>query len=174
VGHGTLGADDFAALLRRADVEQLVDVRRYPGSRRHPHFAREQMAAWLPDEGVGYAWRPDLGGRRRPDTASPNTGLRNPQFRAYADHMQSDEFRHGIEELVELASDRRTVVMCAESLWWRCHRRLIADHLVLVAQVAVVHLFHDGKERPHAVTDSAHGEGGAVVYREPTLFDAGT
>src|SRR5688500_20139177 len=99
VGHGVLEAADFAALVRRAGVELVVDVRRYPGSRRHPHFASEAMAVWLPEAGVGYRWCPELGGRRTPSVDSPNVGLRNEQFRAYADHMATAEFAAAVAGL---------------------------------------------------------------------------
>jgi uncharacterized protein (DUF488 family) len=164
LGHGTLSADDFAALARRIPLDALVDVRRYPGSRRHPQFASEAMATWLPEHGLAYTWLPALGGRRRPAPGSPNTGLRNEQFRAYADHMDSEEFRTGIDELLTFAGARDVAVMCAESVWWRCHRRLIADHLVLIDGIPVDHVFHDGRVVEHAPTPEAEPAGDHVVY----------
>jgi uncharacterized protein (DUF488 family) len=165
VGHGTLEADDFAALVRSAGVDHVVDVRRYPGSRRHPHVASEAMATWLPDAGVAYTWVPELGGRRKPDPASPHTGLRNEQFRAYADHMATAEFAGGVAQLLELADGAQVAIMCSESVWWRCHRRLVADHLVLVDGVAVEHLFHDGRRQPHPPTPGVAVEDGELSYR---------
>ncbi len=164
VGHGTLDAEPFARLLRDAGIVELVDVRRYPGSRRHPHFGSDEMGRWLPSAGVAYRHVPALGGRRKPDPASPHVGLRNDQFRAYADHMSSSEFTDALGELVATADQEATAVMCAESLWWRCHRRLVADHLVLVEQVEVEHLFHDGRLAAHSPTPEARAVGGAVVY----------
>lgn len=153
--------------LAGADVEEVVDVRRYPGSRRNPHVSRDRMGEWLPLSGVGYRWVSELGGRRRPDPASPNVGLRNDQFRAYADHMATDEFSSGLGQLLELATDRRVAIMCSESVWWRCHRRLIADHLVLLDDVAVRHLFHDGRLQEHPPTPGAVVEDNVVRYLPP-------
>ena len=151
VGHGTLGEDEFLASVDGIDV--IADVRRYPGSRRHPHFGREAMERWLPAAGVGYEWLPDLGGRRSPDPGSPNTGLRNAQFRAYADHMATPEFAAGVDRL--LALDGEVAVLCAETLWWRCHRRLLADFLVLVRGVDVLHRIPGSAPTPHRPTDGA-------------------
>lgn len=164
VGHGALEAADFAALVRQVGLELIVDVRRYPGSRRHPHFASEAMAAWLPEAGVGYRWCPALGGRRRPVPDSPNVALRNEQFRAYADHMATDEFAAAVAELRASAAGTPVAVMCAESVWWRCHRRLLADHLVLVEDVAVEHLFHDGRLAAHPPTPEARRADHHLVY----------
>jgi uncharacterized protein (DUF488 family) len=164
VGHGTLTAAAFVALVRSAGIETVVDVRRYPGSRRHPQFGGDAMAAWLPEHEVGYRWLPALGGRRGAATGSANRALRNEQFRAYADHMASAEFGAGITELVGLAGERPVGVMCAESVWWRCHRRLLADHLVLVRDVGVEHLFHDGRVAPHVPAPEARRAGSHLVY----------
>jgi uncharacterized protein (DUF488 family) len=164
VGHGTLPGDDFVALLRDAGVERLVDVRSYPGSRHNPQFNREALAASTAGVGIQYEWMRDLGGRRHPRPSSRHRALRNDAFRGYADHMETDEFHRGIEELVGDAAVDHTVVMCSESVWWRCHRRLIADHLVLVRGIDVVHLMHDGRQTAHAVTDGARRESEDVVY----------
>jgi uncharacterized protein (DUF488 family) len=174
VGHGTLPEADFLTLARQAGLEAIVDVRRYPGSRRHPQFASEAMATWLPEHGIAYAWLPALGGRRKPDPGSPNTGLRNEQFRAYADHMSSDEFRSGVDALLTFAEDREVAVMCAESVWWRCHRRLLADHLVLVDGIPVEHVFHDGRIAAHPPTPEAQPAGDHLVYppAQPSLLDS--
>lgn len=164
VGHGTLAADDFAALLTAAGAATVVDVRRYPGSRRHPQFGRPAMEAWLPDHAVAYRWLPALGGRRSPAPGSPNTALRNDQFRGYADHMASEEFAAGVEDLLGLAASASVAVMCAEAVWWRCHRRLLADHLVVVHGVAVQHLFHDGRLVDHRPSPEARRVDGRLVY----------
>lgn len=155
LGHGTLSADAFASLVTGAGIEVVVDVRRYPGSRRHPHLGSGEMPGWLTEHGVEYRRLPSLGGRRQPDPGSPNVGLRNAQFRAYADHMASAESAAGVGDLLALAMQRPVAVMCAESLWWRCHRRLVADHLVLVEEIPVEHLFHDGRLTPHGPTPEA-------------------
>jgi uncharacterized protein (DUF488 family) len=122
------------------------------------------MAKWLPENGIEYRWLSSLGGRRTPSADSPNQGLRNEQFRAYADHMTSDEFGGGIAELRALAQRRRLAVMCAESVWWRCHRRLLADHLVLVEEAGVEHLFHDGRRVAHVPMPEAHRRDDHLVY----------
>lgn len=171
VGHGTLAADEFSDLVRDAGIDHVVDVRSYPGSRRHPHFGREAMAEWLPAAGVDYSWLRELGGRRPPVRDSVHTALRNEGFRAYADHMGSDEFRSGVSDLLRLATNQPLAVMCSESVWWRCHRRLLSDHLVLIEQVPVKHLFHDGRLADHSVTDGARRADGHVLYDsgEPPL-----
>lgn len=111
-----------------------------------------------------YRWLAALGGRRKPAAGSPNVGLRNPQFRAYGDHMSSEEFVDGVRELRDIASELRVALLCSESLWWRCHRRLVADHLVLVEGLRVEHLFHDGRLVVHPVTAAARRSDGRVVY----------
>jgi uncharacterized protein (DUF488 family) len=164
VGHGTLAADDLLDLVRGAGIELLVDVRSYPGSRRNPQFGRERMAAWVPEGGVDYRWEPRLGGRRRVRPDSVNVVLRNDSFRGYADHMATAEFRAGLDEVLAAAALRPTAVMCSETVWWRCHRRLLADTAVLVDGVAVRHLMHDGRLVEHPVTDGARRDGAHVVY----------
>jgi uncharacterized protein (DUF488 family) len=172
VGHGTLGAEAFADLARSAGVGRVVDIRRFPGSRRHPHFARAAMEEWLPEAGVAYRWEQRLGGRRHGRADSPNGGLQNAAFRAYADHMASAEFGAALEAVLVEADAGPTAVMCAETLWWRCHRRLVADAATLVHGRAVEHLFPDGTRRPHAVTDGATVVEGIVVYppEQPQLL----
>lgn len=166
-GHGTLDAEGFAASLGDAGVGLVVDVRAFPGSRRHPHFGRDAMAAWLPEAGLAYRWIPALGGRRRPVPDSVHVALRNESFRAYADHMETDLFAGGVTELLDVAGGAVTAFLCSESLWWRCHRRLLADHLVLVRDVEVLHLLHDGRQTPHTPTD------GVRVDRDRLVYDAG-
>jgi uncharacterized protein (DUF488 family) len=174
VGHGTLDVERFAALLAEGGVSELVDIRRYPGSKRHPYFGSDAMASWLPAAGVSYRWAPALGGRRKGDPDSPNIGLRNEQFRAYADHMESTEFLAVVDELLEGAVDSATAVMCSESVWWRCHRRLLADHLMLLDEISVEHLFHDGRRQEHPPTPEARVDGDRLVYDlgvQPTLLE---
>jgi uncharacterized protein (DUF488 family) len=167
VGHGTLSADALARLLGDAGVTLVVDVRSHPGSRRHPHFAREPMGDWLTAGGTGYRWEGRLGGRRRPVPDSPNAALRNRAFRGYADHMATADFAEALAAVLDDASLARVAVLCAESLWWRCHRRLLADAAVLVGGARVHHLFHDGRLTPHALTGEARLGGGHVVYEGP-------
>lgn len=162
VGHGTLTAEALVGVLRAGDVALVVDVRSYPGSRRHPQFAREAMEAWVPEAGIAYRWERRLGGRRRPAPDSPHVALRNEGFRGYADHMETEAFRVALDEVLHEPS--RTAVLCSESVWWRCHRRLLADHLVLVRGVEVVHLMHDGRLTPHAPTQGVRLADGGLVY----------
>ncbi len=122
------------------------------------------MEAWLPAHGVAYRWEAELGGLRRPRSDSRNTGLRHPAFRGYADYMETDEFGAALTTLVTEAGDAPTVVMCSESVWWRCHRRLLADAAFLLAHLEVVHLMHGGSVRNHLVTDCAVVDGARLAY----------
>ena len=172
-GHGTAGQDDLVALLHGADVALVVDIRRFPGSRAHPHVGREALAGWLPAAGVEYRWEPRLGGRRsRPRQdggeaeADRDAWWQVAAFRAYAAHTRTPEFAAALDELVADARARRTAVMCSEAVWWRCHRRLVADAVVLLAGLPVVHLAHDGRRTVHAPT------AGAVVARDGLTYPA--
>ena len=159
VGHGTASAEELVALLEGAGVERLVDVRTAPGSRRHPHVRREAMAGWLGGAGVAYRWEPELGGFRRPDPASVNTALRHPAFRGYADHMRTLPFRAALDRLLAEAANGPTVAMCSETLWWRCHRRLLADAAELVRGAEVQHQDHRGRLERHRPTDGHPRDG---------------
>jgi uncharacterized protein (DUF488 family) len=173
LGHGTLTAPEFLTIARNFGLDVVVDVRRFPGSRRHPHFAQQAMSSWLPEHGIEYRWLVGLGGRRTPIARSPNIGLRNEQFRGYADHMATEEFASGVDELLRISDERAAAVMCSESVWWRCHRRLLADHLVLIEHVAVDHMSHDGRVVAHPRTAEARTCDGHVVYdvvAAPRLF----
>jgi uncharacterized protein (DUF488 family) len=163
VGHSTHALDAFVALLRGAGVEAVADVRRYPGSRRSPWFAREALAASLPGEGIEYVHLEPLGGRRSVVPGSPNGGWDNAAFQAYADHMATPEFAAGLAQLERLARRRATAVMCAEAPWWRCHRRLIADALV-VRGWTVRHIGPDGGLTDHELTDFAGVDPGTLTY----------
>ncbi len=154
VGHGTATREELTELLTGAGVDLIVDVRRFPGSRRHPHVATEQLEQWLPAAGVSYRWEPRLGGRRRvpPDERDADPWWRVEAFRAYAAYTRTGEFREALGALLAEVSarpDASTAVMCSESLWWRCHRRLIADTAVLLHDVSVQHLGHDGRRTEH-------------------------
>jgi uncharacterized protein (DUF488 family) len=153
--------------VRGAGLELVTDVRRFPGSRRHPQYSSDQLARSLGDLDVAYRWAERLGGRRKGVTGSPNVGLHNPSFRAYADHMQTPEFGGALAELLDDAARQPTAVMCAESLWWRCHRRLIADAAALLHGVEVRHVLPDGRQQDHPPTAGAVVEHGVLVYRPP-------
>jgi uncharacterized protein (DUF488 family) len=164
IGHSNHPLDRFLVLLARHEVEALVDIRRFPGSRKHPHFSRDSLAAALLKSGVEYHWLEALGGRRHKlrDT-SPNLGLENRGFRNYADYMLTDEFREGVEKLLEVARQKRTAIMCAEGLFWQCHRRLVSD-FVIANGVTVQHITPGGELRPHTLTKGAVIDSGEVTY----------
>jgi uncharacterized protein (DUF488 family) len=164
IGHSTRTAEEFLALLRENGIQRLVDVRRFPGSRRHPQFGSAELARSLGDAGIDYRHEPELGGRRNPRPDSPNTAWRNASFRAYADHMDSPEFRAALERLVADSAERPTAVMCAEAVPWRCHRNLIADAL-LARGVPVLDVLAPGKTARHAINPMAVVlAGGRLVY----------
>jgi uncharacterized protein (DUF488 family) len=164
LGHGTATAQEVAALLAGAGVERLVDVRTAPGSRRHPQFRRETMAGWLAEAGVAYRWEPDLGGFRRPEPDSVNQVLRHPAFRGYADYMRRPRFWAALDRLLAEAAAAPTAAMCSETLWWRCHRRLLADAAVLVRGAEVLHLDHRGGQERHRPTEGVRRDGELLAY----------
>jgi uncharacterized protein (DUF488 family) len=164
VGHGTLEAQAFLDLVRRSGIDAIVDVRRFPGSRRYPHFGRTSLEGSLPGEGIAYRWEERLGGRRPGSPDSPNVALRNAAFRAYADYMLTPPFHTALAELLEQAQRHTTAILCSESLWWRCHRRLIADAAQLVHQAKVEHLLHDGRLVVHVPTAGVRVAGDQLVY----------
>jgi uncharacterized protein (DUF488 family) len=174
IGHSTLELRSFLRALRENGCTTLVDVRRFPGSRRHPQFGQDKLFAALREAGIRALWREGLGGRREVSKDSVNTGWKNESFRGYADYMQTDHFAHEIEWLMALADFDSAVVMCAEAVPWRCHRSLIAD-AVLARDGVVEDIFveADGRSsrRPHAMTEFARVEGTRVWYPgETTLF----
>ena len=149
VGHGARPVEAFVAVLVDAPVTLLVDIRRYPGSRRHPQFGRTALATALDRAGIRYEWRGEaLGGRRSRAGASRHTALRVPAFAAYADHMDTVEFRSAVTTLVARAARERLAVMCAETVWWQCHRMLVADALAMRG-ATVVHLLDVGHRQAH-------------------------
>jgi len=164
VGHGTSSQADFTALLRNAGVTSLVDVRIGPGSRKYPQFGKDLMAEWLPDAGIGYRWEKRLGGFRKLLPDSPDTALRNESFRAYAGYMRTGDFLAAAEELVAGSQSARTAIMCSETVWWRCHRRLISDHCLLLAGQPVEHLMPPGKAVPHVPTKGVRVLGHELRY----------
>src|SRR5690348_13314364 len=164
IGHSTRSAEEFLALLARNKIEALADVRRFPGSRKYPHFNVESLAHTLRGAGIEYAPFPELGGRRKPRPDSPNTAWRNDAFRGYADYMQTPEFVLGIERLSALARRKRTAIMCSEAVWWRCHRGLIADWLK-VRGVRVLHIMDASHTVEHPYTSAAQVKDGELDYR---------
>jgi len=166
VGHGTAGRKELAALIHGADGEHVVDIRRFPGSRRNPDLMSDAMAQWLPASGLGYRWEPRLGGRRRlpKGVASPDTWWRVESFRAYAAYMRTEEFGDALTELLAGLDAARTLIMCSESLWWRCHRRMVSDAAALLHGVDVHHLAHDGTLAPHRPSAGARVVAGQLVY----------
>lgn len=165
-GHGTLAQDEIVAALQGAAVERLVDVRRFPGSRRHPHVAHDELEKWLPAAGVAYRWEPRLGGRRRTDPAEADVDpwWQVEAFRAYAAHTRTEDFRAALDDLLADAVGARTAVMCSETVWWRCHRRLISDVVVLLHDVRVLHLGHDGRLSAHRPSAGARPTARGLVY----------
>jgi uncharacterized protein (DUF488 family) len=164
VGHSTRSLDQLIGLLHEAGVRELVDVRSVPRSRRHPHFSADALAVSLPARGVGYRPEKALGGFRRPRPDSPNGGWEQPAFRGYADHMDSPEFREALDRVMAGARERSTSMMCAEAQWWRCHRRLIADALV-VRGWQVLHLGLGAEPIAHELTPFAVvGQGDVLSY----------
>lgn len=164
IGHSTLAIEDFLQLLRGFEIEALVDVRSFPGSRRYPQFNKENLRSSLPAAGIEYVHLPELGGRRKAKSDSVNMAWRNASFRGYADYMETEGFSNGIERLLGIAAQRRTAIMCAEALWWRCHRSLISDYLKVKGN-AVTHILSNGKSEPHPFTSAASVTNGALSYR---------
>ncbi len=174
IGHSTRSEEELLALLRDPDVELVADVRAFPSSRRYPQFNREALTKWLAAAGIRYVHMPDLGGRRVPTPGSPNGGWREAAFQGYADYMQTPEFQRALADLEAAARELTTAVMCAEAVWWRCHRRLISDSLV-VRGWRVEHL-GIGEARPvHELTEFAVVDtSGTIIYppQQPTLLDS--
>lgn len=165
IGHSTHPLDRFLELLAQHDIRVLADIRRFPSSRKFPHFNQASLAVELPSAGIEYHWLAALGGRRgkTTDGSSRNLSLRNESFRNYADYMLTQEFRDGIGELLTVAEEKRTAFMCSESVFWRCHRRLVADYL-LVNGITVQHIMPSGELRPHTLTAGAKVRAGELTY----------
>jgi uncharacterized protein (DUF488 family) len=163
VGHSTRSLHELSEILKAADIQAIADVRAFPSSRRHPQFNKEQFASPLKEVGIDYHHFPMLGGRRKVSPDSRNIAWKNPSFRAYADYMDTAEFHYGVEGLLELARDKRTAIMCAEAVWWRCHRSLIADFLK-ASGWRVIHLVSTGKWEEHPYTAAASIVEGKLSY----------
>jgi len=163
IGHSTHAFRDFAALLVAHDITAIADVRRFPASRRHPHFAREPLEESLATHGISYAWMEALGGRRRARPDSPHVAWTNEAFRGYADHMDTPEFQEALAQVVEQARTLTTAVLCAEAVSWRCHRQLIADALV-ARGCQVRHVLGLESAPPHHLTAFARVDGVRIRY----------
>ncbi|MGE2724450.1 DUF488 family protein [Mycolicibacterium pulveris] len=157
VGHGKLDGTALSQLLKNAEVEALVDIRRYPNSRHNPDVETGAITAWAADAGLDYRWDARLGGRRRlpADTEPVDTWWRVQQFAAYAAYTRTEEFGDALAELLEQSRRQRTAMMCSEAVWWRCHRRIVADVAVVKFGVEVCHLMHDGRLRDHPPSEGA-------------------
>jgi uncharacterized protein (DUF488 family) len=164
IGHSTRAIDSFVSLLKKNGIKLLVDVRSFPGSKRYPQFNREALAKSLVDAGIRYEHFPQLGGRRKSKPDSHNTVWRSASFRGYADHMETEEFHKGIERLLDLAREAGpAAIMCAEAVWWRCHRSLISDYLK-ARGIEVIHILDANKIEPHPFTSTARIVNGELNY----------
>lgn len=163
IGHSNRSLEAFVELLQLHGIEAIADVRRFPGSRRLPQFGSEALRDALGETGIGYAWFEELGGRRRPLADSPNLAWRNSSFRGYADHLQSDEFNRGLNRLLEMAGRQRTAMMCAEVLWWRCHRSLVSD-VLKTRGIEVLHIQDEKPPAAHPFTAPARLVDGQLSY----------
>jgi uncharacterized protein (DUF488 family) len=172
IGHSTRDLAEFSRVLQAHDIRLLEDIRAFPMSRRHPHFNRDHLELWLPEIGTEYLWEKDLGGRRSrqmPAEESPNVALRNPSFRNYGDYMLSEKFHAAAARLVERAGKTNTAIMCAELLYFRCHRMLVSDYLVSQGHT-VLHIQDEKPPKAHALTKEARVIDGRLIYRGDFLF----
>lgn len=166
IGHSTRSLDELTAALRAHRIEAVADVRSFPVSARHPQFNRERLADELPKAGIAYHWLGKLlgGYRKKKRSDSPHVALRNQSFRNYADHMETEEFAEGIQELLKLVEKHRAAHMCAERLWWRCHRLFVSDHLTALCEAEVVHILDEKKSEPHRLHRTARVADGRLIY----------
>ncbi len=179
VGHSNLPFEQFVSLLKEFEIRLVADIRHYPSSRKFPHFNRPALSERLAAENIDYLWIEALGGRRRTAAGdkSLNMGLRSPGFRSYADYMATDQFRNGVQELLSAAARSRTAIMCAEKLYWKCHRLLLSDYLT-ARGVEIIHILEPGKSSTHTLTPDAVITETGIIYPPPklkqeqkTLFD---
>jgi uncharacterized protein (DUF488 family) len=170
IGHSTRSIDDFIAALKANEIKLVADVRLLPGSKRHPQFNKEALANSLGKSATSYEHFPELGGRRKSKPDSHNTAWRNEAFRGYADYMETKEFQNGIDRVLNLAEQTgRTAIMCAEAVWWRCHRSLISDFLK-VREIDVIHILDAKKTQVHPFTSAARMVEGRLSYRSNELL----
>jgi uncharacterized protein (DUF488 family) len=164
IGHSTHTLEEFISMLKSFDIRLLIDIRRFPGSRRYPHFNKEALERSLPAYDIGYLHSEELGGRRKANTDSENTALRHPAFRGYADYMETAAFKRAIQQLEEISLNQRSAMMCSEAVWWRCHRSLVSDYLKARGW-KVMHIMSFGKAAEHPFTSAAHVINGELSYR---------
>lgn len=172
IGHSTRDLADFSRVLQAHDIRLLEDVRAFPASRRYPHFNRENLELWLPEIGCAYVWEKDLGGRRKKQMTaeqSPNLALRNDSFRNYADYMLSPQFQEAVTRLIERAAEKNTAIMCAEAVYFRCHRMLVSDYLVAHGHT-VLHILDEKPPKAHTLSKDARIIDGKLVYRGDYLL----
>jgi uncharacterized protein (DUF488 family) len=170
IGHSTRSIDDFISLLKKNEIKLLADVRSLPGSKRYPQFNKDGLEQSLNAHGIRYEHFPELGGRRKPNADSRNTAWRNASFRGYADYMETEEFHKGVERLLAVAGEAGpAAIMCAEAVWWRCHRSLISDYLK-ACEIEVMHILDANKIEPHSFTSAAHIVKGQLSYGAESLL----
>ena len=170
IGHSTREIDEFISLLKKNETKLLVDVRAFPSSKRYPQFNRDALAESLNAHGIRYEHFAELGGKRKSKPDSRNTAWRNASFRGYADYMETEQFQKGIERLLEVAAEAGpTAIMCAEAVWWRCHRSLVADYLK-ARGVEVLHVLGANKVEPHPYTSAARIVNGELSYAGDSLL----
>ncbi|MEO8962252.1 MAG: DUF488 domain-containing protein [Ginsengibacter sp.] len=165
IGHSTRTLEELVQMLDFFKIELVADIRSYPGSRRYPQFNKELLTISLPENNLQYIHLKELGGRRKVNPDSKNTAWRHPAFRGYADYMETDEFKQGIEELEALALKQRTAYMCSEAVWWRCHRSMVSDYLK-VNGWTVMHIMGIAKEQEHPYTEPARIINGELSYEK--------
>jgi uncharacterized protein (DUF488 family) len=165
IGHSNRDIDEFIELLKKNEIEVLVDVRKLPGSAKYPHFNREELSRSLGAVDILYVYLEELGGRRKPNKESINTIWKNKSFQAYADHMATEEFRKGIDTLLSYANKQRVAIMCSEAVWWWCHRSLIADYLKSTG-TEVYHIMSKTSNQLHPFTSAARIRDGKLFYFE--------
>lgn len=163
IGHSTHSLKDFISMLKSFDIETLVDIRNYPGSKRYPHFNKEALEISLPENKIKYIHFKELGGRRKADLNSKNTAWRNAAFRGYADYMETPEFESAINVLQKIAAEKLTAYMCAEALWWSCHRSMVSDYLK-IREWKVLHIMNKDKSEEHPYTSAATVTNGILSY----------
>lgn len=167
IGHSTRSIDEFLSLLAQFEIETIVDVRSFPGSRKYPQYGKDALQATLRENGIAYEWFQILGGRRRTSPDSPNTVWRNASFRGYADYMSTPDFADGLKALLQIAKGSRVTLMCAEAVWWRCHRSMISDALC-VRGIKVLHIMSDQHAVVHPMTAPARVNDGKLSYGPAT------